>query len=294
MTVRRIPYFLGTSFRDCYLAPFSDTRFLRRRQGYKMEGEMHAHAIDALFTRLRELSPLAVALSGGLDSRFLAHAARLASCDILLLHASGPHVSPRDSERARLWAAGQGLPLRVIPFNPLTLPAVAENSKERCYSCKKALLETLRPYAAGCVLCDGTQADDLVHPHRPGLRALKEASLHSPLAEAGIGKTQIRELAAASGLIQAEQPARPCLLTRLAYGLRPEAGMLARLAAAETELEDLGLRDFRLRLTPATQLHVLALPENMENSVMRVLAGHGFAEALLVRLETLSGFFDRA
>ena len=254
---------------------------------------MHVHAMETLFSRLRELSPLAAALSGGLDSRFLAHAARLASCRILLLHASGPHISPRESERARLWAAAQGLPLRVVPFDPLALPAVAENSKERCYACKKALLEALRPHAAGYTLCDGTQADDLLPPRRPGLRAGKEAGLRSPLAETGFGKARIRELAAFSGLTHVEQPARPCLLTRLAYGLRPDAGVLARLAATETELEDAGLRDFRLRLTPAPQLHVPSLPEDLRSSVTRILAAHGFAAEILL-VETLSGFFDRA
>jgi len=257
-----------------------------------MDEKMHVNAMDTLFTHLREVSPLAIALSGGLDSRFLAHAARLASCDILLLHASGPHVSPRESERAKLWAAGQGLTLRVIPFDPLALPAVAENTMERCYFCKKALLETLHPHAAAYTLCDGTQADDLLHSHRPGLRALKEAGLRSPLAEIGIGKTQIRELAAFSGLTQAGQPARPCLLTRLAYGMRPDARILARLAAAETELEDSGLDDFRLRLTPSPQLHVTILPQDMQK-VARVLAVNGFAGAQVVRVETLSGYFDR-
>jgi uncharacterized protein len=264
---------------------------LRQRQSKKKKYE---HAMEALFTRLRELSPLAVALSGGLDSRFLAHAAQLASCDIVSLHASGPHVSPRESERATRWAAGEGLSLRVIFFDPLTLPTVAANTRERCYFCKKALLEILRPHAVGYTLCDGTQADDLLHTHRPGQRALQEAGLRSPLAEIGLGKTQIRELAAFSGLAHPTQPARPCLLTRLAYGLRPDAEILARLAAAEAELEDAGLRDFRLRLTPVPQLHVLSLPENMQTSVTRVLAAHGFAEAQTVRLESLSGFFDHA
>ena len=255
---------------------------------------MYANTMDMLCARLRALSPLALAFSGGLDSRFLAHAARIASCNILLLHAFGPHISPRESQRAEAWAAEQGLPLRVIPFDPLILPAVAVNHKERCYFCKKALLDALRPSAAGYALCDGTQADDLRHPHRPGLRALKESGLYSPLAEAGLSKTRIRELAGFSGLAQPEQAARPCLLTRLAYGMPPDAGVLARLAAAEAELEDAGLYDFRLRLTPAPQLHVLSLPADMERPVMRILAAHGFADARLQCLEALSGFFDRA
>ena len=255
---------------------------------------MPMHTLKTFFTLLRALSPLAIAFSGGLDSRFLAHAARLASCDVLLLHASGPHVNPRDSDRATRWAAEQGLALLVVPFDPLALPAVAANSGERCYSCKEALLRALLPHAAGRVCCDGTQSDDLLHPHRPGQRAAREAGLRFPMAEAGIGKARIRELAAFSGLAQPTQPARPCLLTRLAYGLRPDAGILERLAAAETALEDVGLGDFRLRLTPAPQLHVPALREEMLDSVARVLAAHGFSGTQLVQTEPLSGFFDRA
>ena len=250
--------------------------------------------IEIISNILRELAPIALAFSGGLDSRFLAHAARLASCNILLLHASGPHVNPSESDRAKLWAAEQGFPLRVVPFDPLTLPAVAANTRDRCYSCKRALLKALRPHAAGRAFCDGTQTDDLLHPHRPGLRAAKEAGLRFPLVEAGLGKARLRELAAFSGLSQPMQPPRPCLLTRLAYGLRPDTEILARLAAAETALEDAGLRDFRLRLTPTPQLHVPALPETLRGPVTRVLTAHGFAGTQLVQVETLSGFFDRA
>lgn len=248
--------------------------------------------MDKLLSLLLSLPSPAVALSGGLDSRFLAHAALLADRDPLLLHASGPHIAPAETERAARWAESRGLDLRILPFDPLALPAAAHNSRGRCYHCKKALIELLKRNAPGRTLCDGSQADDLRHPHRPGNRALKEAGVRSPLAELGLGKTRIRALAAEYGLEQPEQAARPCLLTRLPYGMRPDPAVLARIAAAEAALEELGLAEFRLRLTPEPQLHYLHLPEGLKARLPELLARHGFAGAPLVRCETLSGFFD--
>ena len=88
--------------------------------------------------------PLAVAFSGGLDSRFLCFALRRAGCDVLALHATGPHVPQAESAAARRWARAQGLPLREVRHDPLSLPDVAVNSRERCYACKRALMRRLR------------------------------------------------------------------------------------------------------------------------------------------------------
>ncbi|MGE9984186.1 PP-loop family protein [Desulfovibrio sp. SGI.169] len=256
---------------------------------------------------LRALPPLAVALSGGLDSRFLCHAARLCGCDVLALHARGPHIPPEESAQAAQWARDVGLPLLMLDFDPLALPEVARNSRERCHGCKKELIAALRALlrerrageSRDRLLCDGSNADDL-RAFRPGLRALAEARVRSPLAEAGLGKPAIRALAAATGLDRPEQQARPCLLTRLAYGLSPDAALLARLARAEAALARLpapedgwpALGDFRLRLRPAPLLQVTRLPEALRPRVEALLAAHGFAPCDIRRADDISGFFD--
>ena len=240
--------------------------------------------------------PLAVAFSGGLDSRFLCFALRRAGCDVLALHASGPHVPGAESAAARRWARAQGLPLLEVRYDPLSLPQVAANSRERCYACKRALLRTLRQAlraAGGCrILCDGGNADDLP-AFRPGQRAVREAGVLSPLALAGLRKQDLRRLGADWGLDDPQQAARPCLLTRLAYGLRPEPALLARLAAAEADLAAVpGLGDFRLRLTPEPLLQAAALPAALLPRVRQVLEAHGFGGAALLE-GAVSGFFDR-
>lgn len=190
--------------------------------------------------RLRALSPMILAFSGGLDSRFLSFAALRAGCDVLAVHAQGPHILPEESREATAWAMRRGLPLIVLTYDPLTLPAVAAGSRERCYACKQGLLAAVcaLPEMQGRTVCDGSNADDL-HAFRPGLRALAEAGVRSPLAEAGLSKALIRARAAALGLDRPEQRARPCLLTRFAYDVAPDAATLLRLAACEVELAQL-------------------------------------------------------
>lgn len=198
---------------------------------------------QVLARRLRAMPPLVVAFSGGIDSRFLSHAALLSGCDVLAVHVRGPHIPAGESAHALAWARRRGLPLLVVDFDPLSLPEVATNSHQRCYACKIGLLSAIGKALAqagqqGRVLCDGSNADDLV-AYRPGLRALQEADVMSPLAESGMDKAAIRAAARATGLDDPEQRARPCLLTRLAYGLAPDADVLARLAAAEEALSGL-------------------------------------------------------
>ena len=172
----------------------------------------------------------------------------------------------------------------------------AVNSRERCYACKRALMRRLREAlaaAGGCrILCDGSNADDLT-AFRPGQRAVREAGVLSPLALAGLHKQELRDLGAAWGLDDPQQAARPCLLTRLAYGMHPEPVLLARLAAAEADLAALpGLGDFRLRLTPEPVLQAAVLPDGLRPQVRQVLDAHGFGGAGMVE-GAVSGFFDR-
>lgn len=276
----------------------------------------------ALAAVLRGLPRVAVAFSGGLDSRFLCHAALLCGCDVLAVHVYGPHIPPQESAGAAAWARERGLRLHTARFDPLALAEVETNSPQRCYGCKTGLVALLRGELAPMaeahdrVLCDGTNADDL-QAYRPGLRALEEGRVRSPLAEAGLTKAQVREAARATGLDRPWQRARPCLLTRLAYGMRPEADTLARLAAAEADLAALGetasaqgeaqgaalaakqdggragaLGDFRLRLTPEPVLQAEKLPKELFPELQNILIRHGFWPCRLEAGGNISGFYD--
>ena len=220
-------------------------------------------------------------------------------------------------------AHGQGVRSLVeLALEPLALPEVATNSPQRCYDCKTGLVHLLRGELAalacegqGHVLCDGTNADDL-RAYRPGLRALEEGRVRSPLAEAGLAKAAVREAARATGLDRPQQRARPCLLTRMAYGMRPDAATLARLAAAEDGLAHVGnphekgaesagnagsackaepagpLGDFRLRLTPEPVLQAEKLPDSLRQQVQNILQGYGFWPCAMEIGGSISGFYD--
>lgn len=255
-----------------------------------------------LLALLTAMPELAVALSGGLDSRFLTHAALLAGCRVTALHITGPHMPPRETEEARRWATARGVTFMTVPLNPLSIPAIAAGQRDRCYHCKHAAFTALLATAASLPLCDGTNADDLT-AYRPGLRALRELGIHSPLAEAGLSKADIRALATRTGMDRPDQAARPCLLTRLAYGMRPDAATLTRLAAAEDALENLGLWDFRLRLAPDAPSRLQIGPGHTaadiatrlppRNVLLRLLASHGFGDVVIDADGPVSGYFDR-
>ena len=176
-----------------------------------MVGGLEARA-GRLAEALSGLPRLAVAFSGGLDSRFLCHMALAAGCDVVALHGAGPHVPAEESAAAQAWARARGLRCLGFVHDPLALPEVEANSRQRCYACKRALIDAMRGALAaadeeGRALCDGGNADDL-KAFRPGLRAVAEAGVRSPLAEAGLSKADIRELARATGLDRPDQPAR--------------------------------------------------------------------------------------
>lgn len=238
-----------------------------------------------------------LALSGGLDSRVLAKVAWDAGLDVTAVHLRGPHVPAHESDAAIAWARAQGREPLVLRVNPLEHPAVAHNARDRCYHCKTLLFTAIRAEADRrgiAQVLDGTQADDL-RGYRPGLRAIRELGVVSPLADAGLTKADVRALAREIGLSDPDQPSRPCLLTRLEYGCGVSAEVLTRLAAAEAELADLGLSDFRIRLHAdgrvVLQLAATATPPPADHMV-NVLTRHGFGQARILATPTVSGYFD--
>lgn len=267
-----------------------------------MVGSAAERLPEKLLAILSALPGMAIAFSGGLDSRFLCHAAYLCGREILLLHACGPHVPKADSAFARCWAASRSCRFVELRINPLSIPQVATGEKERCYYCKSALFEAMHGWLrqndlSGLALCDGANGDDLL-AYRPGNRAARELGVRSPLAEAGLAKNEIRALAAATGLDAPEQKARPCLLTRLAYGMPPNRALLEALESAEEKIgkllqsEGFGHAAFRLRLEPAPALHVNSVSEELAAECVRIAEKCGFGNCGLRFSEEISGFFD--
>lgn len=257
--------------------------------------------LDFLRNHLERLQPGLIAVSGGVDSRFLAHAAWLWKLDFRAAHAVGPHQSDVERRQSLAWLKAQNRPVHVIAFDPLLLPQVQNNSPRRCYWCKKALFSRLHDLAveqsAEHVL-DGTQADD-AHEHRPGRHALRELGVHSPFVQAGMGKTEIRLAAEKLGLSDPEQPSRACLLTRFPYSSQISRQQLEAVGRVEDHLSALGLRQFRFRvLGDKAFLLQLHLDEHQSWQAIReqaiaLITNQGLAPFDVRETKCLSGFFDK-
>ena len=247
---------------------------------------------------------LAVAYSGGLDSRFLCYAAARAGASVLALHCRGPHIPREETEEACAFAREARLRLEIVDADPLGLPEVASGSKRRCYACKKCMLSRIKTRLAELgeqdrVLCDGSNLDDLAL-YRPGRRALEEEGVRSPLCECGIAKQDLLDLARIMPSLAPSRPPRPCLLTRYQYGVAPRAGELARLAEAEAGLAGLRdpegrplLGDFRLRLTPEPLLQAERFEESFRPLAAPLLERLGFGGFGIAAGGPVSGYFDR-
>ncbi len=212
---------------------------------------------EGLVKRMKDLAAadVCLAFSGGVDSSLLLYlAARAAKEQGTRLYALtfDTTLHPRtDMEAARRTAAEAGVPQRVIPVDELAeLPEIRQNPPDRCYLCKKLLfrkaLEEAKRLGASAVV-EGTNADDLGQ-YRPGIRAVRELGIQSPLADAGFTKAQVRRFAGELGIAAAERPSSPCMATRLPYGTRIREEVLKRLEQAENALRDLGYAQVRARL----------------------------------------------
>jgi len=192
----------------------------------------------------------AVAFSGGVDSAWLLHEAVRFARRTAAYFVRTPFQPDFELEDARDTARRLGAPLTVIPFDILAVPAVAANPPDRCYHCKRALFSRLLEQAAAdgfpTVLDGGNASDDA--SDRPGMRALRELGVRSPLRLCGLSKADIRAGARAAGLGVWDKPSYACLATRIPAGTPVTAGDLARIARGEAALMALGFSDFRLRL----------------------------------------------
>ena len=204
-----------------------------------------------LETFFREVPRAAVAFSGGTDSAFLLWAAKKQGCQIQAYYIHTAFQPRFELEDARRLAGELGIPMQVIDMDILGVPEAAQNGPRRCYYCKRALFTRLREQAAKdgyTVLLDGTNASDDAG-ERPGMQALRELRVRSPLRECGITKDMVRSLSREAGLFTWEKPAYACLATRIPTGTEITREDLQRAEQAETALMALGFRDFRVRLS---------------------------------------------
>lgn len=200
---------------------------------------------------LEKCMPLAVAFSGGVDSTYLLHEAVKAGKEkVTALIMKTPSVPERELDEAVTFCKSRGISFFVLPANPFSIEGFRENGRDRCYICKhflfSALLEKAKEEGIPFV-ADGTNADD-TKEFRPGLKALKELDIRSPLAEAGLTKKEIRELSEKEGLPTWNKPSFSCLATRFPYGEELTVEKLRRTEAAENLLAELGFTQRRVRV----------------------------------------------
>lgn len=198
----------------------------------------------------RENPRVALAFSGGVDSSYLLYAGLHYGADIRPYYVKTAFQPQFELDNALRLAAQLGTAVTVVHHNILSVPNVATNPVDRCYYCKSALFGLLREQAAAdgyLVLIDGTNASDDIGD-RPGMRALHELSVRSPLRECGITKSEVRRLSKEAGLSTWDKPAYACLATRIPAGVPITGELLARVERAEDALFEMGFIDFRVRL----------------------------------------------
>ncbi|WIY06465.1 ExsB family transcriptional regulator [Amycolatopsis mongoliensis] len=214
---------------------------------------------ERLLAEVRALGSVAIAFSGGVDSAVVLAAAvrALPAGRVLAAIADSPSLARAELVAARGIAAGLGVELAEVSTAELAVPGYRDNAGDRCYFCKQAVLGAIGGLALRrgfAHVATGTHADDHRALHRPGLRAARELRVVEPLAGAGLGKHDVRALAAAWSLPVADKPSTPCLASRISVGVPVSLGRLGLVERAEiavgARLAEAGIRprDLRVRL----------------------------------------------
>jgi uncharacterized protein len=206
--------------------------------------------IDALERDLRARGPVLIAFSGGVDSGVVAALACRALGDrALAVTAAAETLAGRELDHARRLAAEIGIRHDVVTYEELSNPEFARNPSFRCYVCQGMRMDTMLQLARRrgfATVCDGTNASD-PGPDRPGLRAIEERGVYSPLLAHGIEKATTRAIAQELGLSVWDRPANACLSSRIPHGQAVTQGKLRTIEAAEDLLHERGFSVVRVR-----------------------------------------------
>ncbi len=206
---------------------------------------------DRLKANLCSLGSVAVAFSGGVDSAFLLKAAKEALGDMAVAVTARSLLMPcRELEEAERFCRQAQIRHIVCEVDPFRVDGFADNPPNRCYLCKKRIFETIQKIALKnglAAVVEGSNLDD-TGDYRPGIAAIRELGVKSPLQEAGFTKREIREMSQRLGLSTWNKPSFACLASRFAYGERITPERLKRVERAEQILAEFGFSQFRVRV----------------------------------------------
>lgn len=220
---------------------------------------------QALIDYLKELQSVAVAFSSGVDSTFLLYAAKEALDDKVLAVTATSYLFPeREKDESVEFCKQQGINHIFLTAKQLEIPGFAENPANRCYICKKDLFTQIKnvAYENGAeFVIEGSNLDD-EGDYRPGMQAIAELEILSPLRKIGFTKAEIRLLSRKFGLKTADKPSFACLASRFPYGQTIDERKLRMVDKGEQLLLNEGFRQFRVRIHGEDVARIEVLPED--------------------------------
>jgi len=206
--------------------------------------------LEQLKNNIKEMKSAAIAYSGGVDSTFLLKVSHdVLGENVIAVTATSSTYPQRELEQAKQFTKNMRIKHVIIKSEETEIDDFSKNPNDRCYYCKKELFSKIKQIANEehfNYVLDGTNADD-IDDYRPGLKALQELGVVSPLLDVGLTKKEIREISKEMNLDTWDKPAFACLASRFPYGIKITKSRLKQVEKAEMFLHAIGLKQFRVR-----------------------------------------------